>query len=103
MIVATSIVCHRAWTYRQSAAFTRWFSGFLMLAVFAETAYHTLQDEQMVHELSFVCLIIAVGIRTRSLIKLNVKNSKDKDMLHKAVIVGAGNHRRFPVSNDLHG
>lgn len=103
MIVATSIVCHRAMTYRQSAAFTRWFSGFLMLTVFAETAYHTLQDEQMVHEISFVTLIIAVGIKTRSLIKLRIKDPKDKEMLQKAVILGAGNHRPFSVVTTVHG
>ena len=90
MIVATSIVCHRAMTYRQSASFTRWFSGFLLFAIFAETAYHIVMDEQIIHELFFVFLIIVVGVKTRSLIKLRVQNLKDKEMLQKAVIFGAG-------------
>jgi len=90
MIVATSIVCHRAMTYSKSASFTRWFSGSLLFAVLAETAYHITRDEQVVHELSFVSLIIVVAIKTRSLIKLRVQNPKDKEMLHKAVIFGAG-------------
>ncbi|KAH0284955.1 hypothetical protein KCU62_g7904, partial [Aureobasidium sp. EXF-3399] len=71
MIVATSIVCYRAMTY-------------------SETGYHTVKDEQMVHELSFVSLIVVVAIKTRSLIKLRVHNPKDKEMLHRAVIFGAG-------------
>jgi dihydroceramidase len=91
MIVATSVVCHRAVTYRQSPSFTRLFSAALVFAVLAETAYHTITDEQMVHELSFFFLIIVVAINTRSLIKLRVKNPDDQNLLQKAVIFGAGN------------
>ncbi|KAG9606163.1 alkaline phytoceramidase, partial [Aureobasidium melanogenum] len=90
MIVATSIVLHRAMTFQRSNSYTRWFSGLLVLAVIAETAYHTIKDEQMVHELSFVLLIIAVAVKTRSLIKLRVHNTKDKQMLHNATVFGAG-------------
>jgi dihydroceramidase len=90
MIVATSVVCHRAMTYGQSPSFIHWSSGSLLPAVLVETAYHIMWDEQMVHELSFVFLIIVVAIKTRYLIKLRVHNSKDKEMLQKAVIFGAG-------------
>ena len=90
MIVATSIVCHRAMTYRRSASFNRWLGCSLLFAVLAETAYHIIRDEQAVHELFFVFLIIVVGVKTRSLIKLRVQNLKDKEMLQKAVIFGAG-------------
>lgn len=90
MIVATSVVLHRAMTYQRSHSFTRWFSSLLILAVIAETAYHTIKDEQMVHELSFVLLIVIVAIKTRSLIKLRVRNPKDKQMLQKAALFGAG-------------
>ncbi|KAG9669233.1 alkaline phytoceramidase, partial [Aureobasidium melanogenum] len=90
MIVATSIVLHRAMTYQRSNSFTRWFSSLLILAVIAETAYHTIKDEQMVHELSFVLLIVIVAIKTRSLIKLRVRNPKVKQMLQKATLFGAG-------------
>ncbi|THY81133.1 hypothetical protein D6C95_09219 [Aureobasidium pullulans] len=47
-------------------------------------------DEQTVHELSFVLLIIVVAAKTRSLIKIRVQQPKDKEMLQKAVIFGAG-------------
>ncbi|KAG9604230.1 alkaline phytoceramidase, partial [Aureobasidium melanogenum] len=90
MIVATSIVLHRAMTFERDHSFRRWFSSLLILAVIAETAYHTIKDEQSVHELSFVLLIVAVAIKTRSLIKLRVHNPKDKQMLQNATIFGAG-------------
>ncbi|KAG9660278.1 alkaline phytoceramidase, partial [Aureobasidium melanogenum] len=90
MIVATSIVLHRAMTFQRSHSFTRWFSSLLILAVIAETAYHTITDEQMAHELSFVLLIIVVAIKTRSLIILRVHNPKDEQMLQNAIIFGAG-------------
>jgi dihydroceramidase len=106
MIVATSIVCHRAMTYNQSASFYRWFSGFLLLAVLAETAYHTITNEQVVHELSFVSLVIVVAIETRSLIRLRVQDLNDKRMLQRVVIFGAGMYsltfssRTLPVLSD---
>ncbi|KAH0336396.1 alkaline phytoceramidase, partial [Aureobasidium melanogenum] len=90
MIIATSIVLHRAMTFQRSDSYTRWFSGLLILAVIAETAYHTIKDEQIVHELSFVLLIIMVASKTRSLIKLRVHDPQDKQMLQKATIFGAG-------------
>jgi hypothetical protein len=106
MIVATPIVCHRAMTYNQSSSFYRWFGGSLLLAVLAETANHTITNEQVVHKLSFVSLIIVVAIRTRALIKLRVQDLNDKKMLQKAVIFGAGMYsltslsRTFPNSSD---
>ncbi|THZ78041.1 hypothetical protein D6C85_01275 [Aureobasidium pullulans] len=88
MIVATSIVLQRAMTYQKTPTFINWFSGLLLLAVITETTYHVMMDEQTVHELSFVSLIIAVAAKTRSLIKLRVQQPKDKKMLQKAVIFG---------------
>lgn len=98
MIVATSIVLQRAMTYRKTPTFINWFSGLLLLAVITETIYHVMMDEQTVHELSFVFLIIAVAAKTRSLIKLRVQQPKDKKMLQKAVIFGAGKSCAIPVS-----
>ncbi|KEQ58682.1 alkaline phytoceramidase [Aureobasidium melanogenum CBS 110374] len=90
MIIATSIVLHRAMTYQRSDSYSRWFGGLLVLAAITETAYHTIKDEQIVHELSFVVLIIVVASKTRSLIKLRVHNPLDKQMLQNATIFGAG-------------
>ncbi|TIA56697.1 hypothetical protein D6C77_06741 [Aureobasidium pullulans] len=99
MIVATSIVLQRAMTYRKTPTFINWFSGLLLLAVITETTYHVMMDEQTVHELSFVSLIIAVAAKTRSLIKLRVQQPKDKKMLQKAVIFGAGKPCAIPVAS----
>jgi dihydroceramidase len=96
--MATSVVCHRVVTYRKSPFFIRWFSAALVFAVLAETAYHTFTDEQMVHELSFVFLIIVVAMNTHSLIKLRVRNPDDKKMRLKAVIFGAGNFSSTIIS-----
>ncbi|KAH0365978.1 alkaline phytoceramidase, partial [Aureobasidium melanogenum] len=90
MIIATSIVLHRAMMFQRSDSYKRWLSGLLVLAVIAETAYHTIKDEQMIHELSFLLLIIMVAVRIRSLIKLRVHNPQDKQMLQNATIFGAG-------------
>ncbi|TIA84228.1 hypothetical protein D6C76_01758 [Aureobasidium pullulans] len=97
MIVAISIVLQRAMTYQKTPTFINWFSGLLLLAVITETTYHVMMDEQTVHELSFVSLIIAVAAKTRSLIKLRVQQPKDKKMLQKAVIFGAGKPCAIPV------
>jgi dihydroceramidase len=77
MVVATSVVCHRAMTYNQSACFYRWFSSLLLFAVLTETAYHIITDEQVVHELSFIFVIVVVAIKTCSLIKLRVPNPNE--------------------------
>ena len=90
MIVATSIVLHRAMTFRRSESFTRWFGGILILGVFCETAYHSMNDEQIVHELCFVLLIILVAIRTRTLINARFQSPGDKRMLQNTTIFGAG-------------
>jgi hypothetical protein len=74
------------------------FSAALVFAILAETAYHIITDEQMVHELSFFFLIIVVAINTRSLIKLRVQNQDDKSLLQKAVIFGAGNFSSTIIS-----
>lgn len=97
MIVATSIVLQRAMTYQKTPTFTNWSSGLLLLTVITETTYHVVMDEQTVHELSFVLLIIVVAAKTRSLIKIRVQQPKDKEMLQKAVIFGAGKSRAIFV------
>ncbi|KEQ78827.1 hypothetical protein M438DRAFT_284850, partial [Aureobasidium pullulans EXF-150] len=98
MIVATSIVLQRAMTYQKTPTFINWFSGLLLPAVITEATYHVMMDEQTVHELSFVCLIIVVAAKTRSLIKLRVSQPKDKKMLQKAVNFGAAKSCAISVS-----
>ncbi|THX66479.1 hypothetical protein D6D05_10251 [Aureobasidium pullulans] len=79
IIVATSI---------KTPTSINWFSRLLLLAVITVMTYYVMMDEQTVHELSFVFLIIAVAAKTRSLTELHVQQLKDKKMLQKAVIFG---------------
>lgn len=90
MLVASACVFHRAMTFNQSTLFSRRFTAVLLLPLGIETVYHTIADEEAVHQLSFLLLIILVAIKTRALIKSRVQRSEDRQRLRALTMAGAG-------------
>lgn len=98
MQVATLAVLHRAMTFDKSEAYTRW-AGVLVVAVLGiETAYHSTLDDQVVHELFFLALIVTVVIKTRSLIKSRVARPEDRSMLSRLTVFGVGESPLFQIA-----
>jgi len=90
MQVASACVLHRALTFDKDSATTLWTTVAIVAAIAAETAYHSITDEQTVHELFFLALIVLVSIKTRSLIKGRVAAREDRKMLTRLTIFGTG-------------
>jgi len=88
MLVASACVLHRAYTFDKSPASTKTFTTILITLLGIETAYHVAADEETVHQLSFLALILLVAIKTRSLISTRVKDDKDKQRFTKKSLFG---------------
>lgn len=93
MIVASATVLHRAFTYGQSKAYSQIFTTVLVALVVAETVYHAVFDEVVVHQLSFLALIALVAIRTRHLVKERVGGEGERQRLKTVIALGAGKWR----------
>nr|OQO32321.1 hypothetical protein B0A51_00380 [Rachicladosporium sp. CCFEE 5018] len=89
MQVATALVVHRAMTYDRGSNYARTFAAGLASLLALETAYHAINDEQTVHDLTFVVQIAVVAFKTRSLIKSRVTAARDKLMLQRLTVLGA--------------
>ena len=59
-------------------------------------------DEHVVHELTFLLLIILVANQTRGLINKRVKQAEDKRMLKKLAIFGTGKSRLYHSPSATH-
>ncbi|KAL1589436.1 hypothetical protein WHR41_01865 [Cladosporium halotolerans] len=89
MQIATACVLHRAMSFRQSEQYSRNVALFLISSLSIETIYHSIMDEQMVHELTFLLLILLVIRQTRSLIRERIQKDEEKRMLKWLSIFGA--------------
>ena len=85
MLVATACCLHRAATYERSPTFTRWFTMALLSYLVTETVYHSIADEQMVHELSFFVGCLVVAYYTRRLIRKRVAKREDRQKLTRLI------------------
>jgi hypothetical protein len=90
MQIATSCCLHRAMTFGKSKEYSRNLALILIASISVETVYHSVMDEHVVHELTFLLLIILVANQTRGLINKRVKQTEDKRMLKKLAIFGTG-------------
>ncbi|GME43488.1 alkaline phytoceramidase [Neofusicoccum parvum] len=89
MIFATAFVLHRAYSFGRPAAWTRGF-GLALAAGFAVfAAYHCWTDELLVHFLLFAGMTLAVGRKTRALIRARVGAEGGKRRLSALARVGA--------------
>lgn len=98
MLIASACVLYRAMTYDRSWPETKVFTTLLILSLSAVVAYHVATDEQVVHELAFVLLILLVGLRTRFLIKTRVKNEAQQAKFRRNTIFGAGTDATLHVA-----
>lgn len=76
-------------TFDKSHSYTRNFTAVLVGLLSVEFAYHTVADEHVLHELSFLLLILLVGIKTRTLIRARVTNGREKLVLTRMTVLGA--------------
>ncbi|KAK6433756.1 hypothetical protein LTR95_010064 [Oleoguttula sp. CCFEE 5521] len=89
MQVATALVVHRAMSCGRGASHARILAAGLASLLVLETAYHAINDEQTVHDLTFVMQIAVVAFKTRSLIKSRVTTAREKLMLQRLTVLGA--------------
>lgn len=90
MQIATACCLHRASTYGESQEYSRNVALLLIGGIAAETLYHIYMNEHVVHELTFLFLILLVIGRTRALISKRIERLDDKRSLRRLAIFGAG-------------
>lgn len=90
MQIATACCLHRAVTFGKGQKFSRNFAILLIASISVETLYHSIMDEHVVHELTFLFLILLVARQTRALINQRVSKAEDKRMLKRLSIFGTG-------------
>ncbi|KAA8569541.1 hypothetical protein EYC84_001159 [Monilinia fructicola] len=72
MLIATSTVLHRVFTYDKSLKYTVVSGSSLFIFMVAFIAWHCITDETLMHPVLFGIEIAFVGIQTRSIINLRV-------------------------------
>lgn len=90
MIVATACVLHRAWTFQQKPSYTRNFTAILLASMTVETVYHSVMNEEFVHQASWLMLLLLVAWKTRALIQERAKSPEQKRMLSRLIAFGSG-------------
>jgi dihydroceramidase len=90
MQIATACCLHRAMAFGKSKGYSRNVALVLIISISIETVYHSVMDEHVVHELTFLLLILLVVRQTRSLINKRVERREDKQMLKWLAIFGTG-------------
>lgn len=91
MQIATACCLHRASTFGKSPKHSRNVALVLIGGITVETLYHSYMNEHVVHELTFLFLILLVIGQTRSLISKRIVRSEDKQNLRRLAIFGGGN------------
>jgi hypothetical protein len=91
MQIATACCLHRASTFGKSKEYSRNVALTLISGITVETLYHSYMNEHVVHELTFLFLILLVIGRTRSLISKRIERPEDKQNLRRLAVFGAGN------------
>ncbi|KAB2576378.1 hypothetical protein BFW01_g10432 [Lasiodiplodia theobromae] len=82
MILATSLVLHRAFSHGRSAQWTRNTGVGLTVGFVVFAAYHAWTDELLVHFLLFLTMTSAVGLKTRALIR-GLEQAKHEDEVRR--------------------
>ena len=95
MQIATACCLHRASTFGKSEKYARNIALILIGGITLETLYHSYMNEHVVHELTFLFLILLVIGRTRSLISKRVEKAEDKQNLRRLAVFGAGMSSSF--------
>ena len=77
-------------TFRQSETFTRKFTAFLLALMAIETVYHSVMNEEFVHQASWLVLLILVAWKTRALIQERAKTPEQKQTFSRLIAFGTG-------------
>lgn len=93
MIVATSAVLHRAMTFQRDEAYTRKFTTVLLASMVIETVYHSVMNEEFVHQASWLVLLVLVAWKTRALIQERAKTAEQKQTFSRLIAFGTGKHK----------
>ncbi|ESZ98467.1 hypothetical protein SBOR_1129 [Sclerotinia borealis F-4128] len=88
MLIATSTVLHRVFTYDKSLKFTVVTGSSLFVFMVTFIAWHCITDETVMHPVLFGIEIAFVGIKTRSIINQRVANAAVQKQVKKLVTYG---------------
>ncbi|APA11615.1 hypothetical protein sscle_08g063850 [Sclerotinia sclerotiorum 1980 UF-70] len=88
MLIATSTVVHRVFTYDKSFKYTVIYGSSLFIFMVAFIAWHCITDETLIHPILFGIEIAFVGIKTRSIINLRVADKLVQKQVKKLVTYG---------------
>ncbi|KAG4033793.1 hypothetical protein MFRU_004g02960 [Monilinia fructicola] len=88
MLIATSTVLHRVFTYDKSLKYTVVSGSSLFIFMVAFIAWHCITDETLMHPVLFGIEIAFVGIQTRSIINLRVADVAVQQQVKKLVTYG---------------
>lgn len=81
-------------TFQQSEAFTRKFTAFLLASMTIETVYHSVMNEEFVHQASWLVLLALVAWKTRALIHERAKTPEQKQTFSRLIAFGTGKSAR---------
>ncbi|KAF7898583.1 hypothetical protein EAF00_005029 [Botryotinia globosa] len=88
MLIATSTVVHRVFTYDKSLRYTVVTGVSLFVFMVTFVAWHCITDETLMHPVLFGIEIAFVGIKTRSIINLRVADVEVQKQVKKLVTYG---------------
>ncbi|TGO57522.1 hypothetical protein BOTNAR_0199g00130 [Botryotinia narcissicola] len=88
MLIATSTVVHRVFTYDKSLRYTVVTGVSLFVFMVTFVAWHCITDETLMHPVLFGIEIAFVGIKTRSIINLRVADVDVQKQVKKLVTYG---------------
>jgi dihydroceramidase len=98
MLIATSAVLHRVFTFNTTLSTTLGVGAWITSTIMLFSLWHCMTDEITMHSVLFGIMIALVGIKTRMIISERVKDSEVRREVRKLCSWGGG--ESFPV---MHG
>ena len=77
-------------TFQQDATYIRKFTAVLLSAMTIETVYHSVMNEEFVHQASWLVLLVLVAWKTRALIQQRAKTPEQKQQFSRLIAFGTG-------------
>jgi dihydroceramidase len=77
-------------TFQQSETYTRKFTTVLLASMIIETVYHSVMNEEFVHQASWLVLLVLVAWKTRALIQERAKTPEQKQTFSRLIAFGTG-------------
>ena len=90
MLLATGIVLHRVMSFDKSARWGRNFAYILSISLSGVMIIHCYLNERIIHQATFVLMVIWVAARTARLIDKRISNPEKKRKLRRLSRSGAG-------------